>query len=110
MERACHTLCVNCHLSNKEQGKQAGPVVCSKCHTEKYKTVEDLKDIPRPEREQPQKAFINIEDAKMKGVAFDHSFHEKTIKHAENATMKHLKHVKIVTLLKVMKKPVLSIF
>lgn len=80
MERACHTLCLNCHLSNKEQGKQAGPVVCSKCHTEKYKTVEDLKDIPRPEREQPQKAFINIEDAKMKGVAFDHSFHEKNNK------------------------------
>ncbi len=50
---------------------------CKKCHTGKYKTIEELKDVPRPERDQPDKVFLNIEEGKMKGVAFKHSFHEK---------------------------------
>ena len=51
-----------------------------KCHTGKYKTVRELAEIPRPERDQPKRPFISIEDAKMKGVSFDHAFHEKNTK------------------------------
>ncbi|MCX7988207.1 MAG: hypothetical protein N2647_02035 [Thermodesulfovibrio sp.] len=80
MEKACHLLCLNCHLQNKIQGKDAGPVVCSRCHTGKYKTIEELKETPRPEREQPKRVFIKIEEAKMKSVSFNHDFHEKSNK------------------------------
>lgn len=76
IKKSCHLLCLNCHLQNKTQGKEAGPIACSKCHTGKYKTVEELKEIPRPEVDQPKTAFISIEKAKMKGVSFNHNFHE----------------------------------
>lgn len=77
IKNANHLLCLNCHLKNRLQAKDAGPLECKKCHTGKYKTIEELKDVPRPERDQPDKVFLNIEEGKMKGVAFKHSFHEK---------------------------------
>lgn len=80
MQKASHQLCLNCHLQKKYEGKDTGPTVCSKCHTGKYKTLDELKEIPRPAMEQPKTAFIKIEDSKMKGVPFKHDFHEKNNK------------------------------
>jgi hypothetical protein len=77
IKKAFHSLCLHCHLQNKLESKESGPIQCSKCHTGKYKTLEELRDVPRPERDQPKTAFINIEGAKMKGVPFNHEFHEK---------------------------------
>lgn len=91
MEKACHQLCLNCHIKNKTQGKEAGPIVCSKCHTGRYKTTEELKDTPRPEMEQPKTAFINIDEAKMKGVSFNHSLHEKNNSHCRDCHHETLK-------------------
>lgn len=89
VRRSSHLQCLNCHLkyekeleSKKEKKKdeKAGPTECSKCHTGKYKTIAELEKVPRPDRGQKEKPFINIENAKMKGVAFDHKSHEKTHK------------------------------
>ena len=80
MQKASHQQCVNCHIRHINAGEKAGPVECLKCHTGKYKTVAELTDVPRPDRDQPEKPFISVEDGKMKGVLFDHAFHEKNTK------------------------------
>jgi len=77
MRRVSHEQCVNCHLFYSERGQKAGPLECSKCHTGKYKSAAELANVPRPDRDQPKKSLITLEDSKMKGVPFDHEFHEK---------------------------------
>ena len=47
-----------------------------KCHAGKYKTIAELEKVSRPDRKQKERQFINIENAKMKGVTFDHKYHE----------------------------------
>ncbi|MEJ5226439.1 sulfate respiration complex hexadecaheme cytochrome HmcA [Thermodesulfovibrio sp.] len=91
MQKASHQLCVNCHMHNKQEGKDGGPIVCSKCHTGKYKTLSDLKNVPRPEVNQPEVVFISIDEGKMRGVSFKHSFHEqknKTCRSCHHETLK----------------------
>jgi hypothetical protein len=87
LQRASHLQCLNCHLkyekelarkADRKKEEKAGPVECAKCHTGKYKTIAELKDVPRPDRDQPDKAFINIQKARLKGVPFDHKSHEKS--------------------------------
>lgn len=80
IRKASHLRCLNCHLENEKKGKEAGPTVCSKCHTGRYRTVAELSKIPRPDRDQPERPLIGIESAKMKGVLFDHRYHEKNNK------------------------------
>jgi hypothetical protein len=80
MQKASHRQCVNCHLRRIDTGAKAGPVECMKCHTGKYRTIAELAKVPRPERDQPKKPFIFIEKANMKGVLFDHAFHENNTK------------------------------
>lgn len=94
MKKASHFLCLNCHLQNTTQGKDTGPVICSKCHTGKYKTIGELKEIPRPEMQQPKKALIEIEGAKMKGVTFNHDFHEKNSRNCKDCHHETLKSCK----------------
>ncbi len=76
MKKVSHHLCINCHLDISGKGAKAGPVECSKCHTGKYKTIAELINVPRMKRDQPVISFISIEESQMKGVPFDHSFHE----------------------------------
>jgi hypothetical protein len=80
MQNVAHYQCVNCHLWYEERREKAGPVECVNCHTGKYRTIAQLENVPRPDRDQPKKSFISIEDGKMKGVSFDHTFHEKNSK------------------------------
>ena len=80
MQKAAHQQCVNCHMRRINAGGKAGPVECMKCHTGKYRTIAELATVPRPDRDQPEKPFISVEDGKMKGVRFDHAFHQKNAK------------------------------
>jgi hypothetical protein len=89
IQKASHTQCLNCHLKyekeleikqEKKKDEKAGPTECVKCHTGKYRTIAELKKVPRPDRWQKETAFINIHDAKMKAVAFDHKSHENSHK------------------------------
>ena len=80
IRKASHLQCLNCHVEFTKKAKKdekVGPVECSKCHTGEYKTVAELSKVPRPDRNQPEKPFIDIENARMKGVLLDHKFHEK---------------------------------
>jgi hypothetical protein len=77
IRKVAHYQCVNCHLWYSEKKEKAGPVECAKCHTGKYRTVSELLGVPRPDRGQTQKPILLFENAKMKGVPFDHEFHEK---------------------------------
>lgn len=76
-----HKRCINCHLFYlKLESKKAGPYECKECHTGNYKTVNDLFNIPRPDRDQPRNVFLVQEDSKMKGVLFNHLIHENNVK------------------------------
>lgn len=86
IRKSSHLRCLNCHLKyekeleqkkEKKKEEKVGPTECIKCHTGKYKSVAELEKIPRPDRGQKEIPFISIDDAKMKGVAFDHKYHEK---------------------------------
>lgn len=80
MRKISHAQCVNCHLDFAGKGEQAGPVVCSECHTGKYRTAAELAKAQRPDRDQPEMPFLFLDDAQMKGVPFDHTAHEKNAK------------------------------
>ncbi|MEW6571404.1 MAG: sulfate respiration complex hexadecaheme cytochrome HmcA [Nitrospirota bacterium] len=109
VQRASHLQCLNCHLRYekeleikkiKKKDEKAGPTECAKCHTGKYKTLAELKDIPRPDRDQPEKAFINIEKAKLKGVPFDHKSHQmnhKTCRGCHHETLNTCKECHTLT-------------
>ena len=94
IRKVSHFRCLNCHLDYNRRSLKAGPLTCLKCHTGKYKTVTELAKVARPNRDQPEKPFINIEEAKMKGVLFDHKFHEKnsrTCRSCHHETLKACK-------------------
>jgi hypothetical protein len=98
IRKASHQQCLNCHLKyekefaesqNKEE--KAGPTECMKCHTGKYKTVAELEKVPKPDRDQKDRSFINIDDAKLKGVPFDHKYHEDNAKTCRSCHHESLK-------------------
>ena len=75
--KAAHMDCIKCHMELKEKGKATGPFTCGGCHTEKKRQIsEKTADIPRPKQGQPDRVLICIEDARMKGVPFNHRGHE----------------------------------
>jgi hypothetical protein len=99
IKEASHQQCLNCHLKYKEEylkkgEKEAVPTECIKCHTGEYRTVAQLEKIPRPDRDQPKRPLINVKDAKMKGVPFDHEYHQiagKTCRSCHHETLKSCK-------------------
>jgi len=101
INRVSHERCLNCHLYSREKDKEAlkdpekekkaPPILCTRCHSGKYKTLADLKKVPRPDVGQKNKPFISIEDSKLKGVTFDHEFHQtnsKTCRGCHHETLK----------------------
>jgi hypothetical protein len=77
MNKASHQQCINCHLYYTQKGdKDSGPIECVKCHTGKYRTIVELAKVEKPSRNQPEKPYINVQNAKMKGVVFNHKSHE----------------------------------
>ncbi len=92
IRKASHQMCLNCHLKYKKQGdKEAGPTECAKCHTGKYKTVAELEKVSRPDRKQKVISFISVENAKMKGVTFDHKSHQMSSKNCRSCHHETLK-------------------
>ena len=101
LRTASHLQCLNCHLeylkeeekkgSPEEAEKKVGPTECVKCHTGKYRTVAELEKVPRPDRDQPERPYINIKDAKLKGVTFDHDFHQKALTNCRSCHHETLK-------------------
>jgi hypothetical protein len=84
IKKVAHTRCLNCHLLyTKEDRKLISdkdkkyPLDCKGCHTGKYLTLAELEKVERPDSGQPERAFINIENAKMKGVSFNHKNHQQ---------------------------------
>jgi hypothetical protein len=82
-QKTAHERCLSCHIKinkemevSKKEGEKAPPLECGKCHTGEYRTIADLEKVPRPDRGQKETYFINIENAKMKGVGFNHKNHE----------------------------------
>ena len=71
-----HNECIGCHLERSKERKKAGPFYCSECHTGIETTPEELRYVPREERNQPQKVLIEATGARMQGVPFDHQLHE----------------------------------
>lgn len=94
MRKVSHDLCVNCHLSFSRQNVKAGPLECAECHTGKYRTVSELRNAARPDRNQPQKPLIRVEGGMMKGVSFDHKSHQEnslTCKECHHETLNSCK-------------------
>jgi hypothetical protein len=77
IRKVSHAQCVNCHWFYSQRGQKAGPLECSKCHTGQYKSVQELANVLRPDRGQPKKPSIRIDNGKMKRVLFDHAYHER---------------------------------
>lgn len=98
LQKVSHMRCLNCHLyfTKQDEGKVRAegekdiPLSCGECHTGKYKTVAELEKVPRPDSGQPEKAFIEIEKSRMKGVPFDHKAHQvqsKTCRDCHHETL-----------------------
>ena len=84
-EETAHPLCINCHLERKEENKDAGPVYCKECHTGVVRTIEEMADVPREECDQEEKILILIEeDARMKGVPFNHKGHQENTRSCQD--------------------------
>jgi len=82
-QKTAHERCLSCHIKinkemeiSKRKDEKAPPLECGKCHTGKYRSIKDLEKVPRPDRKQKETVFINVKNAKMKGVAFSHKNHE----------------------------------
>lgn len=79
ISQAFHSLCLNCHVENIQKGEKSGPIVCNKCHTGIYKSMEELTNVKRPDRGQKEMSFMLVDEAKMKGVLFNHKLHENLL-------------------------------
>lgn len=90
--------CAECHIPNSKAVVSCTichiPTDCAKCHTGKYRTADDLRNTPRPDRGQPKRLLINIDNAKMKAVPFDHDRHQtasQTCRSCHHETLKACK-------------------
>jgi len=100
VRKVTHSRCLNCHIDYNKKGLKAGPFVCSKCHTGKFRTVAELAKVTRPDRDQPEKPFINIKNGRMKGILFNHKFHEtnaKTCRSCHHETLNACKNCHALT-------------
>ena len=79
--KVAHSGCVNCHMKKEEIGEKTGPATCIGCHGEKERiSIEALANIPRPDRNQAEKIFLEDVNGSMQGVSFNHTLHEYTTK------------------------------
>ncbi|MBW1898875.1 MAG: hypothetical protein JRI61_07435, partial [Deltaproteobacteria bacterium] len=85
-KNAAHTSCINCHLKNLAEERNAGPVKCMGCHDpDEQKKIEKIFPVPRLDRNQPDMVIITtgnmeMDEAgknRMNLVPFDHSIHEQ---------------------------------
>ena len=104
-KKVFHDSCVNCHVQKNETDpeQETGPFTCSGCHDpNQQKYFEQLADIPRYDRNQPDMTLVTGWDApathtesfqamiatRMDPVPFNHKVHEK---HTETCKACHHK-------------------
>ena len=78
LRNASHRACLSCHIDRADKDGESGPQLCRGCHdaADKQENVEKLAEIPRIERDQPSRVWIDSEAGKMAEVPFDHTSHE----------------------------------
>ncbi len=101
-QKTAHQRCLSCHIKinremeiSKKEGEKVPPLECGKCHTGKYKSIEELEKVPRPDRKQKETVLISAgENTKMKEVGFNHKNHEyyhKTCRECHHERLKACK-------------------
>jgi hypothetical protein len=77
LANAAHQDCVGCHLELAQNEKEAGPVLCVGCHdAAQQDAIEQLEEVPRLVRGQPDTVWITADEARSQAVAFNHLAHE----------------------------------
>jgi hypothetical protein len=77
LANASHVSCVSCHLQRAGSARAPGPHRCRGCHdVEQQALYEQLEEVPRLQRGQPDVAWVHHEAGKFPAVAFDHLGHE----------------------------------
>jgi len=75
---AVHQECVACHLERAGTGAKAGPVACEGCHDPAVvAAIEQLAEVPRLKRGQPDVGWVKAPGAVLPLVVFDHVRHER---------------------------------
>ena len=91
-EKAAHALCINCHLARKVEKRQGGPYYCNGCHTGVERSIKDLSNVLRSQCGQEDRILIQLkEDARAKGVPFDHKSHEANSRSCQDCHHKTLR-------------------
>ena len=87
-KNAAHTDCISCHLKKRQEGRQQagaagrqdqrlGPVDCLGCHDlDRRLAIKKLEKIPRLDRGQLDRIWVQTAGTKAKLVPFDHRRHE----------------------------------
>ena len=84
-QKSAHARCIGCHLERKQENINTGPLYCNECHSGMERTIEELADIPRQECDQEAVILIQIEeDARMKGVPFNHKSHQASVRSCQS--------------------------
>jgi len=77
LKNASHVQCLSCHLDRVARAQKAGPTTCVGCHDPVHRqAIEQLEEIPRLLRGQPDQMWIHRADGLSRLVPFDHSAHE----------------------------------
>lgn len=77
---AVHRNCINCHIAKQSEGEKAGPQFCVGCHGAKEQAkFGKFKDVPPPDRDQPEALWIASEGSTTGAVPFDHKLHERQV-------------------------------
>ncbi len=77
LENAAHTDCIGCHRDRRARGQDSGPETCDGCHgAEARGQFEQLDEITRIKRAQPDLRWIKADGATSNLVGFDHKSHE----------------------------------
>ena len=103
IKEASHNACINCHESLKIEKKTGGPTNCKGCHsTIEQEKIKTLTKIPRLKRNQPDHVLITgygdntklsqeLVNSSMNPVAFNHKFHESSVKNCKSCHHESLK-------------------
>jgi len=91
-KKAAHALCINCHRARKAEKKEGGPLLCGGCHTGIERSIQGMAGAPRIECGQKDKYLIELkEDARAKGVPFNHKSHETNSRSCQECHHKTLR-------------------
>jgi hypothetical protein len=77
LREAVHRDCIGCHLERAARGEDSGPARCVGCHDQsRLAAIEQLDEVPRLTRGQPDLAWVNGIAPGVALVPFNHELHE----------------------------------